>query len=186
MARATKRRKPSALLDQGVGLLEVMLPHGTPDEENSDLPPGQRDPGGFWYPAGYSQPGDIFTPAQRKLQAKQRQVQRRRLEGGPIPPAPVPGSSGTMRVHATLSLPNAASGYLSRGSLPALGTAHAALYDPVTDSPLPLPAPSPEAQIPAPRCDTQVTRVAGTALADPSQARVLAAGALVDSRKASD
>src|SRR5262245_27921348 len=77
MAPARKhRRPPPELIEQGIGLLEALLPKD-PDDE-SPLPPGQRDPCGFWFPAGYLEPGDIFTAAQRQLQAKQRQVQRRR------------------------------------------------------------------------------------------------------------
>ena len=185
MARARKRRKPSTLIDRGIGLLEAILPHGTPDDR-SDLPPGQRDPGGFWFPLGYAQPGDIFTPAQRKLQAKQRQVQRRRLGAGPLPPALPPGSSGTVTADTTLSLASPAPAYLSRGALPLLGDAGASFCGPVTDRPLPRPAPSPEAQVPAPCRDLSATRMARTALADPAQARALAADAVVDSRKASD
>src|ERR1041384_961905 len=79
MARARKRRKLPTLIDRGMGLLEVILPYGDQDQAGTFLPEGQRDTGGFWYPSGYTQPGDIFTPAQRKLQDKQREVQRHRL-----------------------------------------------------------------------------------------------------------
>jgi hypothetical protein len=164
MARARKRRRPPTLNDGGVGLLEAILPHETSDDPISTLPAGQRDPGGFWFPAGYAQPGDIFTPAQRKLQAKQRQVQRRRLGGDQVPS---PVDSGSARV---------------------------ALYGSATDRPLPLPSPSPEAldpgrpsvEIPAPCRNGPATRAASTALAGPARVRVLAADAVVDSGRASD
>src|SRR6185295_11389409 len=79
MSPASRRRKLPTLIDRGLGLLEVVLPVGSVDSLISTLPDGQRDPGGFWFPVGYDQPGDIFTPQQRSLQAKQRQVQARRL-----------------------------------------------------------------------------------------------------------
>jgi hypothetical protein len=94
MAPARKRRRLPTLIDRGLGLLEVILPRGAQSDPVTALPAGQRDSGGFWYPAGYAQPGDIFTPAQRRLQAKQRQVQRVRVmkpaagESGQATPGP--------------------------------------------------------------------------------------------------
>jgi hypothetical protein len=91
MALARKRRRLPTVVEHGLGLLEVILPRGAPSEAITALPAGQRDSGGFWFPAGYSQPGDIFTPAQRRLQAKQRQVQRVR-HGKGARPAAIPES----------------------------------------------------------------------------------------------
>src|SRR3989338_8908694 len=97
MAPARRRRRLPTLIDRGLGLLEVVLPIGHAETMISTLPEGQRDPGGFWFPAGYDQPGDIFTPQQRKLQAKQRQVQGRRVRSRPPPPALLPRPAGTPR-----------------------------------------------------------------------------------------
>ena len=62
MAPARKRRRLPTLIDRGIGLLEVILPHGSADDPISTLPEGQRDTAGFWFPSGYTRPGDIFTP----------------------------------------------------------------------------------------------------------------------------
>ena len=91
MAPAGKRRRLPALIEQELGLLRAILPSGGRDDPMAFLPPGQRDRGGFWFPAGYSHPGEIFTAAQRRLQAKQRQVQRvrhgKRAQAPAIAPA---------------------------------------------------------------------------------------------------
>lgn len=86
MAPVTNRRRVSTLIDRGFGVLEAMLPRRSIGTSALSLPPGQRDDSGFWFPAGFGRPADIFTPQQRALQAKQRNVQRRRLLGDP--PAP--------------------------------------------------------------------------------------------------
>ena len=171
MARARKRRKLPTLIDRGMGLLEVILPHGSPDESVSTLPPGQRDTGGFWFPEGYTQPGDIFTPAQRKLQAKQRQVQRHRLKGKPVPPPIVSGSEGTAAADTTPSRPHAPPEPLIGG---------------LFDRSLPLPAPSLE--VLEVRLDRSSPAVSGVhcALNALPRARAMAQGPIVDSRKGSD
>ncbi|MFQ5876415.1 MAG: hypothetical protein ACE5JH_01800 [Acidobacteriota bacterium] len=74
-----RRRRLPTTVDRGLGLLEVIMPDGVPDELRGPLPPGRRDPSGFWYPARYRTPADIFSPAQRKLQENQRRIQRRRV-----------------------------------------------------------------------------------------------------------
>ena len=86
MPFANTRRRAKKQSERGLGLLEMI---SSSEEPDSTLPPGQRDAGGFWYPSGYVDPGDIFTPAQRKLQAKQRQVQRHRLDRPSSAPATV-------------------------------------------------------------------------------------------------
>jgi len=171
MARARKRRKLPTLIDRGMGLLEVILPHGSHDGTVSTLPPGQRDTGGFWFPEGYTLPGDIFTPVQRKLQAKQRQVQRHRLTGQPVPPPIVSGSEGTAAADTTPSRPHAPPDP-SNGEM--------------ADRPLPLPALSLEA--PEVRLDhaRYANPVARTTLTAPPRACALAPGPLVDSREGSD
>jgi len=171
MARARKRRKLPTLIDRGMGLLEVILPHGSHDGTVSTLPSGQRDTGGFWFPEGYVQPGDIFTPVQRKLQAKQRQVQRHRLKGQPVPPPIVSGSEGTTAAGTTPSRPHAPPDACTGG----LG-----------DRPLPLPALSLEA--PEVRLDhtLQATAVVRSTLSAPPRTRALAPDPVVDSREGSD
>src|SRR5436309_8297334 len=104
MAPARKRRKLPTLIDRGLGLLEVILPRGSQDDPVSTLPPGQRDTGGFWFPTGYTEPGDIFTPAQRRLQAKQRLVQRHRHESIPAAP-PIVSRSKAIATDTTPSRP---------------------------------------------------------------------------------
>lgn len=137
MAPARKRRRLPTLIDRGFGLLEVILPHGSGDDPISTLPEGQRDTGGFWFPSGYTRPGDIFTPAQRKLQAKQRQVQRQRSRSNNDLQPMVSGSEGTagtapLRSHA----PPAA-----RPAAPDRPRPEGALVDRT----LPLPPPYPDA-----------------------------------------
>ena len=171
MARARKRRKLPTLIDRGMGLLEVILPHGSHDGTVSTLPPGQRDTGGFWFPEGYTDPGDIFTPAQRKLQAKQRQVQRHRLKDRPTPPPIVSGSEGTAAAGTAPSRPHAPPDACAEG----LG-----------DRTLPLPALSLEA--PEMRLDRtrQAAAVVRSTLPAAPQASALAPGPVVDSREGSD
>ncbi|OLD63190.1 MAG: hypothetical protein AUI47_10035 [Acidobacteria bacterium 13_1_40CM_2_68_5] len=139
MAPARKRRRLPTLIDRGIGLLEVILPHGSGDEPISTLPEGRRDTGGFWFPSGYTRPGDIFTPEQRKLQAKQRQVQRQRNRSSDDIQAIVSGSEGTaaadtapLRPHAPPAAPPGA---------PDRPRPEGAL----ADRTLPLPPPYPEA-----------------------------------------
>lgn len=200
MAPMEKRRRLPTVIDRGLGLLEVILPSAGDDDPLTPLPPGQRDPGGFWFPAGYIQPADIFTPAQRKLQAKQRQVQRRRLKSPATSPPVVPGSMGTSAADATPSRPHAppVGGPAARSEPIAAAAQGTGVVEPA-DRRLPLPAPSPEApqsilslrQAPlghhAPQADLTVL----SSLPDPERARVIAPLPIVplpivDSRKGSD
>ncbi len=82
MAPVKRRRRLPTLVNRGLGLLEVILPRGGSESVASPLPEGRRDDSGFWYPTGYDQPGDIFTPQQRRLQAKQRAIQKTRRHPG--------------------------------------------------------------------------------------------------------
>src|SRR5207245_2854129 len=88
MSPVKNRRRLPTLINRGLGLLEVIMPCGSSDPEESALPPGQRDTSGFWFPAGYDTPADIFTPLQRELQENQRRIQRRRVGSKRRPPAP--------------------------------------------------------------------------------------------------
>ncbi|OLE66073.1 MAG: hypothetical protein AUG03_01585 [Acidobacteria bacterium 13_1_20CM_2_68_14] len=195
MAPAGKRRRLPTLIDRGLGLLEVILPRGGQDEIVSTLPPGQRDTGGFWFPSGYTQPGDIFTPTQRKLQAKQRQVQRYRHKRRCAPPPIVSGLGGTAAADTTSSRPHAPPG--ARLGSPAEKNA-AVSSGPVAaglaDRPLPLPALSRE----APESDAPVDRIRSghrappaalgvrPPLHDPERTRAVAVRPVVDSQKGSD
>lgn len=60
------------------GLLSILGPAVADEDPDSNLPPGRRDASGFWYPARYGDPRELFTAHQRTLQEKQRDVHRRR------------------------------------------------------------------------------------------------------------
>ena len=87
MSPVKRRRRLPTLVNRGLGLLEVIFPRGSAGDSDSCLPPGQRDASGFWYPAQYARPGDIFTPQQRQLQAAQRSIQRRLVKDDAAQPA---------------------------------------------------------------------------------------------------
>ena len=57
---------------------------GAADGEPPPMPEGRRDRDGFWFPSAYETPGELFTPQQRKAQARQRAV--RRPPGALTPP----------------------------------------------------------------------------------------------------
>ena len=176
MARARrKRRRLPTVVDRGIGLLEVMLPNSAEEAAVVFLPPGQRDVGGFWFPAGYTAPGDIFTPAQRRLQAKQRQVQRNRHRhrGYPVPPPVVSGSEGTGAAATAVARP------------------HAPPATPLSfDRALPLPTPSSEAavpcHVPSRSLSNTLSQLRAASIAGPKPARAVAGGRVVDSPKTSD
>ena len=194
MAPARKRRKLPTLIDRGLGLLEVILPRGSQDDPVSTLPPGQRDTGGFWFPTGYTEPGDIFTPAQRRLQAKQRLVQRHRHESIPAAP-PIVSRSKAIATDTTPSRPHA-----PPGPRPGAQTERAMAIDTVqvsralADRPMPLPALSREAPVTeaAPHRSSSGHRPPASAASmqpsfpEPDRARAVAAGPIVDSPKGSD
>jgi len=69
-SQAARRREPVGLLSLLGAVVE--------EEPESALPPGRRDASGFWYPAQYGDPRELFTAHQRTLQEKQRDVHRRR------------------------------------------------------------------------------------------------------------
>lgn len=136
MAPAKRRRRLPTLIDRGLGLLEVVLPVGPADTMVSTLPDGQRDSGGFWFPQGYNRPGDIFTPQQRKLQAKQRQVQSRRLRSRACHTVLPSGSDGTAAAKTSPSRPHAPPQEQSEG----LTGAASGMEMPLVDRSLPLPS----------------------------------------------
>jgi len=195
MAPARKRRRLPTLIDRGLGLLEVILPRGAQGDPVTALPAGQRDPGGFWFPAGYAQPGDIFTPAQRRLQAKQRQVQRVRHRKRDATPPIVPESGGTTVGGARPSRPQAHSGFRSNHPVvkPAAGESAQAISG-LADRSLPLPPPALE----APGADVSQERgrmrigmppaafAAPPRYPDSQPERAAAASVVVDSQKGSD
>ena len=78
MATARSRRRPAGDDESELGLLPIAHSRGTESPDGSILPPGRRDGAGFWYPAAYRSPLELFTPYQRSLQEKQRRVQRSR------------------------------------------------------------------------------------------------------------
>lgn len=96
MSPVKRRRQVPTLINRGLGLLEVILPRGSSDEGESVLPPGQRDSSGFWFPAGYSEPAEIFSAIQRELQANQRRIQKRRIATRMNPPPSTDGSRPTV------------------------------------------------------------------------------------------
>jgi hypothetical protein len=99
-------------VNRGLGLLEVVLPRGGGEGGDGILPAGRRDDSGFWYPARFATPGDIFTPQQRRLQARQREVQRRRRRPRVAFPAAgaaaaAPGAPGDRAVPLPAPIPEA-------------------------------------------------------------------------------
>jgi hypothetical protein len=103
MASVKRRRSLPTVVDRGLGLLEIILPRGGSESGDSGLS-GQLDASGFWFPSGYRMPGDIFTPEQRRMQDKQRAVQRRRHMGRPQTPS---HASDGLVPDATPSAPHA-------------------------------------------------------------------------------
>jgi hypothetical protein len=187
MAPASRRRKLPTLIDRGLGLLEVVLPVGSVDSLISTLPDGQRDPGGFWFPLGYDQPGDIFTAQQRRLQAKQRQVQARRLGSRARHTVVVSGSRGAAAADTSPSRPHAP----PQGRMEATAGDASGTEMPLVDRSLPLPSPSLEAD-PGPERPGFRTSRAGTfhnarpPLPDDSGLQAQAVRGVVDSSKGSD
>src|SRR5438445_648925 len=191
MAPAKKRRRLPTLIDRGLGLLEVILPSGPGDDLFSTLPEGQRDTGGFWFPNGYTRPGDIFTPAQRKLQAKQRQVQRHRVRSQDSVPPIVSGSRGTAAADTGPPRPHAPPAVRPAApARPAASPHEGAL----AERTLPLPTPSPEAPEAGPRthphsavASTSPPSCGARVLADePPAIRAETCGPIVDSRRGSE
>ena len=88
MAVARSGRRASRE-EERLGLLEIARARGIDTEDVATLPPGQRDASGFWFPAGYADPMELFTPRQRSMQAKQRALQTRRGRHSAAPATPV-------------------------------------------------------------------------------------------------
>ena len=180
MSPVKNRRRLPTLINRGLGLLEVILPCGPSDSEESALPPGQRDTSGFWFPAGYDRPGDIFTPLQRELQETQRRIQRGRVRAKRRPPAPA-GADGPL----ITSVPPAAS-----RSLPVIGDPWPAEARLPAEIAMPLPAPQPESRLPQPPALGTVAARSSPAgpplLPDTDTPQPLPVARIVDSREGSD
>ncbi len=187
MAPARRQLRLPTLIDRGLGLLEVILPLGPGETTISTLPEGQRDTVGFWFPVGYDHPGDIFTPQQRKLQAKQRQVQGRRVRSRQCQPVIVSGSEGTAAADTSPSRPHAPPADRQTAAAgPDSGTEEA-----LADRSVPLPSPSPEAgpgDLPAASRKSREFPVSDIRppLPDTSRVRAPAPRGIVDSPKGSD
>jgi hypothetical protein len=187
MAPARRQLRLPTLIDRGRGLLEVILPPGPADSTISTLPEGQRDTVGFWFPVGYGHPGDIFTAQQRKLQAKQRLVQGRRVRSRRCQPVIVSGSEGTAAADTSPSRPHAPpAGRQAAAAGPDSGTEEA-----LADRSVPLPSPSPEAGpgvLPAVSRKSREFPVSNIRppLPDTSRARAPAPRGIVDSPRGSD
>lgn len=187
MAPARRQLRLPALIDRGLGLLEVILPLGPADSTISTLPEGQRDTVGFWFPVGYDHPGDIFTPQQRKLQAKQRQVQGQRVRSRRCQPVIVSGSEGTAAADTSPSRPHAPpAGRQAAAAGPDSGTEEA-----LADRSVALPSPSPEAgpgDLPAASRKSREFPVSDIRppLPDTSRVRAPAPRGIVDSPRGSD
>jgi len=184
MAPARKRRRLPTLIDRGLGLLEVIVPRGPGDDLLTLLPEGQRDAGGFWFPNGYIRPDDIFTPEQRKLQAKQRQVQQRRLHSR-LEKSPVASGSNDRRVaDAVASAPPA--DHPARSGETGFDSV-------LAERSVPLPPPFSEAADPgsvtkpiAPAASLPPMRSGRAVANDPSGMRAEVFPPIVDSRKGSE
>ncbi len=85
MPLSRSRRRPPEREPESFGLLEIARAH-TGDEEPTVLPPGRRDPSGFWIPATCREPRELFSAHQRSLQEKQRSVQRHRRAAAAVTP----------------------------------------------------------------------------------------------------
>lgn len=176
MSPVKRRRRLPTLINRGSGLLEIFFPRGVSESGESFLPPGQRDASGFWFPAGYDKPDDIFSPLQRQLQENQRQIQKRRLRARDVPPLPA-GGDGTMTVNGSS------------------GEAHSPPADPLpaaSEVEVPLPSPLPETGPPSrPRRPFPAGVIrsspAGSTLLPDADARPPSTRArVVDSREGSD
>jgi len=82
MSLSGSRRRPPEREPEGFGLLQIARARAG-EEAPSVLPPGRRDPSGFWIPETCREPRELFTPHQRSLQEKQRSVQRSRRTAAP-------------------------------------------------------------------------------------------------------
>lgn len=193
MSPAKRRRRLPTVIDRGLGLLEVVLPRGASESEGTSLPPGQRDESGFWFPAGYDKPGDIFSPVQRELQENQRRIQRRRIQASAAAYAPV-GGDGTMTVHGSAGEAHAPPADRPRPRPDDSPDPRGKGDSPGScEVPVPLPAPLPEACTPRPRAPARHSPLrAPRALSDPESpllpnADVTASRSrVVDSREGSD
>ncbi len=160
MSPIKRRRRYPTVIDRGLGLLEVILPRGASESGESFLPPGQRDTSGFWYPAGYDKPGDIFSPLQRELQENQRRIQKRRLQTNPRPPLPA-GGDGTMTVHGSSGGAHSPPPERPQSRTSDPPSSRAQVQAPgSSDTRMPLPPPLPEASLPHPDASSPIPHTA--------------------------
>jgi hypothetical protein len=68
---ARPRRRDDPAPARGGGSLEPPA-----DGDAPPMPDGRRDGDGFWFPSAYATPEELFTPQQRKAQARQRAIRR--------------------------------------------------------------------------------------------------------------
>jgi len=192
MSPAKRRRRLPTVINRGLGLLEVILPCGPGEAGGRFLPPGQRDVSGFWYPAGYDKPGDIFSPLQRELQENQRRIQKRRLRLHDRTPSPA-GGDGTVMLGSTGEAHSPPSEPVPAAAAAPAGEGVKA--EPAgSEIPVPLPTPLPETNgptsWPGSRPDARVgarrsSSLEPALLPDGDFPRRSAAG-LVDSQEGSD
>jgi hypothetical protein len=148
MSPVKRRRRLPTLVNRGLGLLEVILPRGTSETGGTSLPPGKRDESGFWFPAGYDKPGDIFSPLQRELQETQRRIQRRRLRSGPSAVVPAGNEGAAARERASVEAPAAAADRPTPRPKVSSGSRQDTSPGEI---PVPLPAPLPESFVSSPQ-----------------------------------
>ncbi len=103
MAPLKQRARHTAVARSGLGLFEILSRPGSRTEWGRDLPPGQRDAAGFWFPHGYGEPAEIVAALERPSLTRERRNPKRRVagRGEPVPagseitvplPAPVSDS----------------------------------------------------------------------------------------------
>ena len=192
MPPAKRRRRLPTLINRGLGLLEVILPCGPGEAGGRFLPPGQRDASGFWYPAGYDKPGDIFSPMQRELQENQRRIQKRRLRLRDRTPSPA-GGDGTVMLGSTGEAHSPPSEPMPAATAAPAGDGVKA--EPAgSEIPVPLPAPLPETNAPTSRLGSRPEAQVGARRSSSLEPPLLPDGdfprrcavGVVDSREGSD
>src|SRR6266481_1304496 len=75
---ATHRRRPAhpRRRDDATPALADRSIERPADGETPPMPEGRRDGDGFWFPAVYATPVEMFSPQQRRAQARQRDARR--------------------------------------------------------------------------------------------------------------
>jgi hypothetical protein len=75
---ATHHRRPARPRRRDESSAAVAAPpiEGADGAAQPLVPEGHRDADGFWFPQGYASPSELFTPQQRRAQARQRALRR--------------------------------------------------------------------------------------------------------------